>query len=84
MLTLVVLDFGWGFLAADYFQNDPTSGEREANFWVNSVTQLSNLPGVLRHTCANRPGVLTLIAGAEVGVLIPGLVMEKVERNLSR
>jgi hypothetical protein len=39
MLALVVAYFGWGFLAADYFQNDPSGEPGKTSFWVDSIMQ---------------------------------------------
>ena len=44
MLALGVAYAGWGFMAADYFQNDPTETDGKANFWVNSMAQIAELP----------------------------------------
>ena len=84
MLALVVAYFGWGFLAADYFQNDPTEAAGETNFWINTVAQIPNFPSVMGHAFRNRIGVVGLIVGAEVVVLIFWVVMKKVERELQR
>jgi hypothetical protein len=84
MLALVVTYFGWGFLAADYFQHTPGAGERETDFWVNSVTQLPNLPSVMSYAFQNRLWLVVVIAVAEVGVLILWVVMRKLERELWR
>ena len=82
MVSLVVAYFGWGFLAADYFQHTPNAGERETDFWMNSIAQLPNLPSVLSHAFQNRLWLVVLIAVAEVGVLILWVVMKKLEREL--
>jgi hypothetical protein len=82
MLALVVAYFGWGFLAADYFQNDPTTELRETNFWVNSLAQLPNLPSVMSYAFQNRFWVIVLVLVAETGVLILWVVMTKMEREL--
>jgi hypothetical protein len=81
-LALAVAYFGWVFLAADYWQADPTATERETNVWVNSIAQLPNFPGVARHAMENRLWVIVLIAVAEIGVLILWVVMRKLEREL--
>jgi hypothetical protein len=82
MLALAVAYFGWGFLAADYFQNDPNGGEGKTDFWVNSITQLPNLPSVLRYSFQNRLWMVVLIVVAEIAVLILWGVMRKLEREL--
>ncbi|MDG3007971.1 hypothetical protein [Paludisphaera mucosa] len=84
MLALLVAYFGWGFLAADYFQHDPTGDAEKANFWINSVTQLPNLPGVLSYGFRERLWIVGLVVGLEVGVLILWLVLRKLEKELSR
>jgi hypothetical protein len=81
-LALAVGYFGWVFLAADYFQHDPNETERKANVWVNSIAQLPNFPGVVRHALQNRLWVLALIGLAEIGVLVIWIVMRKLEREL--
>jgi hypothetical protein len=81
-LALAVAYFGWVFLAADYFQNDPTQTERKTNVWVNSIAQLPNFPSVVRHALENWLWVIVVIGVAEVGVLILWIVMRKLEREL--
>lgn len=83
MMALAALYFGWGFLAADYFQNDPAGGGGETNFFVNTITQLPNLPSVLSHSFRNRLWVIGLIVVVEIGVFILWRVMKKVEQDLS-
>ncbi len=84
MIALAVAYFGWGFLAADYFQQDPTHTQREIGFWANSLAQLANLSSVIRHGFQNRLWLVILIAVAEGGVLILWGVLKKVEKELSR
>lgn len=83
MMALAVAYFGWAFLAADYFQNDP-AGEPggKADFWMNSIAQLPNLPGVMGHAFQNRLWAVALIAILEVGVFILWRVMKKLEGEL--
>ncbi|MFI5454395.1 MAG: hypothetical protein ACHRXM_03005 [Isosphaerales bacterium] len=83
MIALTVAYFGWGFLAANYFQNDPNGGQGETGFWVNTVAQLPNFPSVMRHAFQNRLWLIVLIVVAEVVVLILWGVMRKLERDLS-
>jgi hypothetical protein len=82
MLALVVAYFGWGFLAAEYFQNDPNAAQGKTNFWVNSVVQLANLPSVIGFGFQNRLWVIVVVAGAEVAVLILWGLMKKLDREL--
>ncbi len=82
MLALGVAYAGWGFMAADYFQNDPTETEGKANFWVNSLAQLPNFPSVISHTLQNRMWLIVLMVVAEFGVLVLWGVMRKLEREL--
>lgn len=84
MLALAIAYFGWAFLAADYFQNDPEGGPGQANFWANSVAQLPNLPSVLGYAFRDRLWVIGLIVGLEIGVIVLWLVMKKLERELER
>ena len=44
MLVLTVAYFGWGFLAADYYQNDPSGEGGRTSFWVNTVAPTAQLP----------------------------------------
>lgn len=83
MLGLLVAYFGWGFLAADYFQQDP-NGAAEANFWVNSLTQIPNAPAVLGHGFRERMWIVGLVVGLEVGVLILWAVLKKLEKELAK
>jgi hypothetical protein len=82
MLTLTVAYFGWGFLAAQYFQNDPAGGGGETSFWENTVAQLPNFLSVMRYSFQNRFWMIVLIVAAEVVVLILWVVMRKLEREL--
>jgi hypothetical protein len=82
LLALVVAYFGWGFLAADYFQNDPNGAGGKTDFWVNTIEQLPNLPSVMSHAFQNRLWLIGVIVVAEVGVLILWGVMRKLEREL--
>ena len=82
MLALAVAYFGWAFLAADYFQVDPTGPRGETNFWGNSISQLANLPRVISHGFQNKFWMIAVVGGAEVGVLILWVVMRKLEREL--
>jgi hypothetical protein len=82
MLALAVAYFGWGFLAADYFQNNPDGGAEKANFWIKTVTQLPNLPSVISYSFQNRLWMLVLILVGEVAVLILWVVLRKLEREL--
>lgn len=82
MLGLFVAYVGWAFLAADYFQNDPTGGGASTGFWANSLQQLPNLPAVLSDSLRNRFWMIAVIGGLEVGVLILWVVMRKLEREL--
>jgi hypothetical protein len=82
MLFLAVAYASWGFLAADYFQHAQMGGPKETDFWVNSITQLPNLPGVFSHAFQNRLWLIILIGVLEVGVLILWGVMRKLEREL--
>jgi hypothetical protein len=82
MLALAVAYFGWGFLAADYFQHDPGDGPREANFWINTITQLPNLSSVLRYGFEKRLWLIVLIAIGEIVVVILWRVMRKLDREL--
>jgi hypothetical protein len=81
-LALAVAYFGWVFLAADYFQNDPTETQRKTSVWLNSVAQLPNFPSVVGHALRNRLWVLVGIAVAEIAVLVIWTVMRKLEREL--
>jgi hypothetical protein len=83
MLVLTVAYFGWGFLAADYYQNDPSGEGGETSFWVNTVAQLPNFPSVIRYSFQNRLWLIALIVGAEIFVLILWRVLRKLERELS-
>jgi uncharacterized membrane protein len=83
-LFLAVAYFGWVFLAADYFQNDPTDDTGKINVWVNSLNQIPNFPNVISHAVKNRLWMLILIGVAEVGVLILWMVLRKLERELWR
>lgn len=82
MLALAVVIVGWAFLAADYFQNDPPEGQRKVGFWMNAIQQLPNFPKVMSHALANRRWLLVLIGGLEVGVVVLGLVLKTIEREL--
>ena len=82
MLVLTVAYFGWGFLAADYYQNDPSGEGGRTNFWVNTVAQLPNFPSVMGYSFQNRFWMIALIVGAEVVVLILGGVLRKLDREL--
>ena len=55
ILALVIAYFGWAFLAAAYFQEDPTGGHK-ANFWANSVAQLPNFGRYSAPDSGNGPG----------------------------
>jgi uncharacterized membrane protein len=81
-LFLAVAYFGWVFLAADYFQNDPTDDTGKINVWVNSLTQIPNFPRVISHAVQNRLWMLVLIGVGEVGVVILWMVLRKLEREL--
>ena len=81
MLALVVLYFGWTFLASEYFKADPNSPAR-TSIWANSVAQLSNMPGVISYGFRSRFWIIGLTIGLEVGVLLLGLMMKKLEREL--
>ncbi len=83
MLGLLVAYFGWGFLAADYFQHDPT-GASDANFWVNSLTQLPNAPAVLSYGLRERMWIVGLVVGLEVGVFILWAVLKKLAKELAK
>lgn len=83
MLALAVAGAGWGFLAADYFQNNPTGETGKANFFINAIEQLPNLPKVMSHALANRRWLLVLIGGLEVGVVVVGLVLKTIEREMN-
>jgi hypothetical protein len=54
MLALAVAYFGWAFLAADYFQSDPSQVPGKVSFWVNSITQIPNFGAALSHGFQNR------------------------------
>jgi hypothetical protein len=82
MLALGVAYFGWGFLAADYFQNDPTETHGKTDFWVNTIAQLPNFPSVMSHAFQNRLWLVVLIVVGEVGVFVLWGVMRKLEREL--
>jgi hypothetical protein len=81
MLAVVVAYFGWAFLAADYFQNDPNSAGK-TDFWGNSIEQLSNMASVLSHAFQHRLWLIGIIVGAEVAVMILWVFMKKMEREL--
>ena len=82
MLALAVLYFGWAFLASDYYVNTPGAGPGKANIWVNSITQLPNLPSVVGYAIRNRLWMVVLIAAGELGVLILWGILRKLEREL--
>lgn len=84
MLVLLVAYFGWSFLAADYFQHDPSETAREVNFWINSFAQLPKLPSVLAYGFRERLWIIGLVAGLEVAVLIIWVLLKKLEKELSR
>lgn len=84
MLALLVAYFGWAFLAADYFQHDPSQTARETNFWINSVAQLPNLGSVLSYGFRERLWLIGLVVGLKVFVLVLGVVLKKLEKELSR
>jgi hypothetical protein len=84
MLALGVAYAGWGFLAADYFQDTPGEGPVKRGFFANSLVQLPNFPAVFEHAFQNRLWLIALIVVAEIGVLILWAVMRKVERELAR
>ena len=82
-LALVVAGAGWGFLAADFFQNGPDSGGAgRANFFVNAVTQLPDFPRVMSHAWATRAWVFVVLGVLEAGVVVLGLVMKKIESEI--
>lgn len=83
MLALAVAAAGWVFLASDYYQNDPQAGPGRVNIWANAIQQIPNLPSVAGHALRERPGVLGLIAAAEVGVVVAGAFMKKLEGELN-
>ena len=82
MLALAVAYVGWGFLAAEYFQNVPSAGGERTGFWYNTVAQLPNFPSVMTFSLQNRFWIIGTIIGAEVAVLIFWGVMRKMEREL--
>jgi hypothetical protein len=82
MLALAVAYFGWAFLAADYFQNDPTGGPGKTSFWVNSLTQIPNFGSVMSHGFQNRLWLIGLVLILEIGVFVVWLVLKKLEREL--
>jgi hypothetical protein len=82
MLALAVAYGGWGFMAADYFQHVDSGGAIKVDFWVNSLNQIPNFFGVIRHAMQNRLWLVLLIVGLEVGVLVLGIVLKKLEKEL--
>lgn len=82
MLALAVAYFGWAFLAAQYFQNDPTSGRGSGDFWINSVEQVPNFGAVMSYSLENRLWAIVLTVVLEVVVVILWGVMRKLEREL--
>ncbi|WP_165250863.1 hypothetical protein [Paludisphaera soli] len=84
MLALLVAYFGWAFLAADYFQHDPTGDAEKANFWINSVAQLPNLPAVLGYGFRERFWIVGLVAGLEAVVFVLWLILRKLEKELGK
>jgi hypothetical protein len=84
MLALLVTYFGWGFMAADYFQHAEVNGERETGFWSNSIAQLPNAGSVISHAFQNRIWLVGLIVFAEIFVLVLWRVLKKVEKELDR
>jgi hypothetical protein len=82
MLALTVAYFGWGFLAADYFQNDPTQGPSRVGFWENSIEQIPNAVAVMSHAFRDRLWLVGLIIFLEFVVFILWRVLKKLEREL--
>jgi hypothetical protein len=82
MLALLVAYGGWAFLAMDYYRNDPDDGFGRRSFWMNSVIQLANLPGVISFACSYRTWFIILIALLEILVIVLWIVMKKLEREL--
>jgi hypothetical protein len=81
MLGLVVLYFGWAFLAAEFFKDDPES-PAEINVWVNSVVQLPRIVRVIGYGFRERFWMIGVTFGLEVGVFFLWIVMRKLEREL--
>jgi hypothetical protein len=82
MVAVTIAYFGWGFLAADYFQHGPEGGRGEVDSWINAVAQLPNLPSVMGHAFRNRLWLIVLIVALDLGVLILWDVLRKLEREL--
>ena len=76
--------FGWAFLAADFFQHDPSSPGGETDFFGNALAQIPNFGPVISHAFANRLWLIILIVVLEFVALGFGLLTKKVERELSR
>lgn len=82
MPALAVAYAGWAYLAAQYHQNADLAGDERANFFVNSVTQLPNLVSVIRYGFSERLRMIIATGLLEVGVLVIGVVMKKLEGEL--
>jgi hypothetical protein len=82
MLALAVAFFGWGFLAADYFQNGEAGGGGETNFYINAIEQLENFPSVMSFAFSHRLWLIGVIVVLEIGVFFLGAVMKKLDREL--
>ncbi len=81
-LAAIVAYGGWAFLAAEFFQNDPRSPGGKADFWGNSIEQLSNFASVISYGMRERLWMLILVGVLEVGVIVLWVVMKKLEKEL--
>lgn len=82
MLALLVTYFGWGFMAADYFQHADPNASAKTGFWANSIAQLPNFGSVISHAFQNRLWLVGIIVFAELFVLVLWVVLKKVEKDL--
>lgn len=82
MLALAVAYGGWTFLAAQYYQNVDMNAAGEANFFANSFAQIPNFVGVFRYGFSERLWMIVLTGVLEVGVLVLGVLMKKLEGEL--
>ena len=75
---------GPSFLAAEFFQNDPTAGGgRETNFWVNSFEQLPHCASVFGYAYRERFWMLMAIPILEIGVLGFWRILKSIEKGLA-
>ena len=83
MLALAVAYFGWAFLAAEFFQDDPAGGGGTTDFWANSIDQLANFTSVLGYAYRERFWMLIAIPILELGVLGFWRILKNIEKGLA-